>query len=349
VQPGRKRGPWVYGLVNQGQEAAPAAGRGTEPEPVTACGGSTGTGRGAFESADLRSGFPAPPVRLPEGEPVPVALTDCRTVRTVPWPDTGSRPGRPAASFEVARRSPGRWIPEPGIPGDPDTGTAGTYFYRCRPGLPGAPEILGALVIDPVHHPDFPVTAGARRAFVDGPEYDPGTETILIAAPQDPGTEDTNTENTGAETTGPQELRLYAWQPADSPTNLKPLPVALDANVAPGPKQPTLLRVLNACTRPVTARFTRPAAAPAPIAQLIAYAGRPLRDTSDPAGPAPPTWATAHPLVTAVIEVPPGGRCDLLLEPPAPGTYLLTVGPPGPGGHTTTAHITAAHITLTAA
>src|SRR3712207_6243298 len=46
--------------------------------------------------------------------------------------------------------------------------------------------MAGPMIIDPVVHPDFPVPAGARRSFVDGPLYDVATEALLVAYALDP-------------------------------------------------------------------------------------------------------------------------------------------------------------------
>ncbi len=67
-------------------------------------------------------------------------------------------------------------------------GSAGTYFCHCHVNttLHLQMGMFGALIVDPAVHPYFPVTKGARRAFVDGPSYDIDTESILVPYSVDP-------------------------------------------------------------------------------------------------------------------------------------------------------------------
>jgi hypothetical protein len=60
------------------------------------------------------------------------------------------------------------------------------------------------------------------------------------------------------------------------------------------------------------------------MAELISHDGRPFRNTSNPSGPARPISATG-PLRTSIVNFGAAERYDMLLRPPAPGTYKLTV------------------------
>ena len=74
------------------------------------------------------------------------------------------------------------------MPGDANAGAGGSYFYHCHVNtvLHVQMGMLGPMIIDPVVHPDFPVPAGARRSFVDGPLYDIATEAMLVPFAVDP-------------------------------------------------------------------------------------------------------------------------------------------------------------------
>ena len=65
---------------------------------------------------------------------------------------------------------------------------AGTYFYHCHVNtvLHVQLGMAGILLVDPVVDPAFPVPAGARRSFVDGPLYDVATEAVLVPYAADP-------------------------------------------------------------------------------------------------------------------------------------------------------------------
>jgi hypothetical protein len=283
-------------MIGEPHQGPPGEPSGSGPVPVSGPAPTQGRWRPLAPLVRLTEGEPA------DGNPVPERLPCIRNGRT----------------------------PEPGRPGDPNTGTAGTYFYTCPPVPPlyGASSAPGPLVIDPVIHPDYPVAPGARRAFVDGPEYDIATETLLIPYARVPRWhEPAHTGRLRGE-----DVRPGAFDPQTFTVLGGPAPAlatgrpdrigALGANIVPGPKKPTLVRLLNASDCPVTIRFTDPAAGQLPIAQLIARDGRPFRDTSDPAGPAPPTCQSG-PLLTGIVRCGPGQRFDLLLQPAAPGPYRL--------------------------
>jgi FtsP/CotA-like multicopper oxidase with cupredoxin domain len=212
-------------------------------------------------------------------------------------------------------------------------GSAGTYFYHCHVNttLHVQMGMFGPLIIDPPVHPDFPVTKGARRSFVDGPEYDIDTETILVPYSVDPRWHELNHaaglsgEDAGLDKFNPKHFYLLGGELARTPTTEGPVLLSrVRARVPGGAAKPTLLRLLNANYFPVNVRFTDSAGIPVALAELIAHDGRPFRDTFNPAGPARPISSTG-PLRSSLVNFGAAERLDMLLRPPAPGTYWLTV------------------------
>jgi FtsP/CotA-like multicopper oxidase with cupredoxin domain len=192
--------------------------------------------------------------------------------------------------------------------------------------------MFGALVIDPIVHPDFPVTPGARRSFVDGPEYDIETETLLTTYEVDPRWHEMNHaaglsgEDAGLDRFEPKHLYLMGGELARGPQEEGPWQLtAIRANAPGSARKPTLVRLLNGSYFPVNMSFTDVAGAPVAMAELIAHDGRPYRDTSDSQGSSPPFGETNSPLRTSLLNFGAAERFDVLLRPPAPGKYLLTV------------------------
>jgi hypothetical protein len=289
-----------------------------------------------FESENSGRVFPAPLVRLVEGQLFQGTIKPGKRVHTVHWHGIEPDPrndGVGHTSFEVSGSYTYQWRPELGSPGNPNVGAAGTYFYHCHVNTPLHVQMgmFGPLIIDPVVHPDYPVTRGARRAFVDGPEYDVDTETILVPYSLDPRWHQLNHaaglsgDDAGLDKFEPKHFYLLGGELAPVPGNEGPIFLTrVRARMAGGDFKPTLLRLLNANYFPVNVRFTDSKGNPVAMAELISHDGRPFRDTSSPTGPARPISATG-PLRSARINFGAAERYDMLLRPPAPGTYWLTV------------------------
>ena len=237
-------------------------------------------------------------------------------------------------SFEVTGSYTYQWRPEEGVPGDPNLGASGTYFYHCHVNtvLHAQMGMAGPIVIDPVSHPDFPVPDGARRSFVDGPLYDVATEVLLAPYALDPRW---HTFDHAAGLSG-EDVGLNRFDPrffyvlggllnGPSPTADVSAPTRLEVNL-PGTGHPTLFRMLNLNYFPSRARFTGTDLRPVPnFVEMVAHDGRPFRDTSRPGLPAPPIGAAGHPLGTSAVAFGAAERYDLLVHPPSAGTFLLHV------------------------
>ena len=287
---------------------------------------------------DDRSGrrFPAPLIRVTEGEIVHVLLEASKRSHTIHLHGMEPDPrndGVGHTSFEVTGDYTYQFRPEPGVPGDPNGGAAGSYFYHCHVNtvLHVQMGMVGPMIIDPVVHPDHPVPAGARRPFVDGPLYDVATEAMLIPYSVDPRWHELNHaagmsgEDVGLNRFDPKHFYLLG-----GPTSARPsrgdvqAVTTLRANRAET-GHPTLLRILNLNYFPTRARFTDDTGRPVAMAELIAHDGRAFRDTSDPTGESPPVRDTGHPLTTSVIAFGAAERYDMLLNPPRPGTFQIHV------------------------
>lgn len=286
-----------------------------------------------FETEDSGRIFPAPLVRVTEGDIFHGTVHPSKRVHTIHWHGIEPDPrndGVGHTSFEVSGQYTYQWQPDLGRPGNPNFGAAGTYFYHCHVNttLHVQMGMFGPLIIDPKVHPRFPVSAGARRAFVDGPEYDIDTETILVPYSVDPRWHELNHaaglsgDDAGLDRFEPSHFYLLGGefmhpQQQEGPQLLS----RIRANVVPQPgRKPTLLRLLNANYFPVNIRFTDSAGNLVPMGELIAHDGRPFRDTSSPTGDSPPLRLMASQLNFGAAE-----RYDMLLKPPAAGTFWLTV------------------------
>jgi FtsP/CotA-like multicopper oxidase with cupredoxin domain len=290
-----------------------------------------------FESETSGRAFPAPLVRVTEGEIFHGTIHPGKRVHTIHWHGIEPDPrndGVGHTSFEVTGHYTYQWKPEIGIPGSPNEGAAGTYFYHCHVNttLHVQMGMFGPLIIDPVVHKDFPVTRGARRAFVDGPEYDIDTEVLLTTYEVDPRWHTMNHaaglsgEDAGLDRFEPTHLYLLGGELAKGPQRPGPWELSsIRANAAGSSRKPTLVRLLNGSYFPVDMKFTDAAGAPVAMAELISHDGRPYRDTSDPQGSSPPIGETDTPLRTSLLNFGAAERFDVLLRPPRPGKYRLTV------------------------
>lgn len=291
----------------------------------------------AFETKTSGRVFPSPLLRINEGKMFHATVRSSKKVHTIHWHGLEPDPrndGVGHTSFEVSGSYTYQWAPEPGIPGSPNAGSAGTYFYHCHVNTPLHVQLgmFGPLIVDPVVHPAFPVTAGARRMFVDGPEYDIETETLLASYPVDPRWHTLNHaaglsgEDVGLDRFEPASLYLLGGELARGPRREGPWQLAgIRANGPGSSRRPTLLRLVNAGFLPVDMRFTDAAGNPVAMAELVSHDGRPYRDTSDPQGASPPVGAAGSPLMSSLISFGAAERFDVLLRPPAPGKYRLTV------------------------
>ncbi|MGA8994009.1 MAG: multicopper oxidase domain-containing protein, partial [Nocardioidaceae bacterium] len=145
----------------------------------------------SFQDPRGGRGLPAPLIRVTEGELVHVQLKPSKGPHTIHLHGMEPDPrndGVGHTSFEVTGSYTYQWRPEPGVPGDPNVGTAGSFFYHCHVNtvLHVQMGMFGPLIVDPVAHPDFPAPPGTRRAFVDGPLYDVATELLLVPYSLDP-------------------------------------------------------------------------------------------------------------------------------------------------------------------
>ena len=292
----------------------------------------------SFEDDTHERGFPGPTLRVQEGKVFHATVHPSKGPHTIHWHGMEPDPrndGVGHTSFEVDGQYTYQMQPEPGRPGDPNYGAAGTYFYHCHVNTPLHVQMgmFGPLVIDPVVHPAYPVSPGARRAFVDGPEYDIDTEALLAPYSLDPRWHEMNHadglsgEDDGLNRFEPEHFYVLGGELARRPAGKEVVwsLSSLRANVKGGPKKPTLLRTLNANYLPTTLIFTDADGTEARIAELISHDGRPFRDTSVPNVPAPSCRDAGYPLTASRLAYGAAERFDMLLHPPTAGRYYLRV------------------------
>ncbi|MDF9279618.1 multicopper oxidase domain-containing protein, partial [Arthrobacter sp. EH-1B-1] len=292
----------------------------------------------SFEDDTHERGFPGPTLRVQEGKVFHATVHPSKGPHTIHWHGMEPDPrndGVGHTSFEVDGQYTYQMQPEPGRPGDPNYGAAGTYFYHCHVNTPLHVQMgmFGPLVIDPVVHPAYPVSPGARRAFVDGPEYDIDTEALLAPYSLDPRWHEMNHadglsgEDAGLNRFEPEHFYVLGGELARRPAGKEVVwsLSSLRANVKGGPKKPTLLRTLNANYLPTTLIFTDADGTEARIAELISHDGRPFRDTSVPNVPAPSCRDAGYPLTASRLAYGAAERFDMLLHPPTAGRYYLRV------------------------
>jgi len=288
----------------------------------------------SFEDEMSGRRFPAPLIRVTEGEIAHALLKPSKKVHTIHLHGMEPDPrndGVGHTSFEVTGSYTYQWRPDRGAPGDPNSGAAGTYFYHCHVNtvLHVQMGMVGAMIIDPVVHPKYPVPAGARRSFVDGPLYDIATEAMLIPYSVDPRWHELahdaglSGEDVGLNRFEPKNFYVLGG-PLAGPRSLAEVesPKQLRVNL-PGTGFPTLLRVLNLNFFPTRARFTRAGGAPVAMAELLAHDGRAFRDTLNRKGPSRPPRDVGNRLTTSVLSFGAAERYDMLLRPPGPGTFLI--------------------------
>ena len=281
----------------------------------------------SFEDERSGRGLPAPLVRVQEGDLVHATIEPSKGPHTLHWHGVEPDPhndGVGHTSFEVSGSYTYQWATAVGVPGDPNGGSAGTYFYHCHVNTPLHVQMgmFGPLVIDP--RPDPALPAGARRAFGDGPAYDVATETLLVPYAVDPRwhrldhSAGLSGEDVGLHRFEPQHFYLLGGELASPPRGDRVWALQGLRTVPVGTGLPTLLRVLDAGYFPSRLRFTDAAGREVPIGRVLAHDGRPYRDTSR--RPSPPVQLPASRLTLGAAE-----RYDVLVQPPAPGDYLLHV------------------------
>lgn len=290
----------------------------------------------SFESETSGRRFPAPVIRFTEEDLVHVTLKPSKRVHTVHLHGVEPDPrndGVGHTSFEVSGSYTYQFKSDPGTPGDVMQGSAGTYFYHCHVNtvLHVQMGMVGPLIVDPVTHRDFPVPAGARRVFVDGPLYDIATEMLLASYSVDPRWH----ELSHAAGLSGEDVRLNRFEPKHfyvlggllngPPSRDEVASVSrLRANTRES-GHPTLLRMLDFNYFPSSAVFTDTSGRPVRMAEVVSHDGRGFRDTSDPRGPSWPIAVAGSPLLTHRLAFGSAERYDVLLKPPGRGTYVLTI------------------------
>ena len=290
----------------------------------------------SFEDESSGRRFPAPLIRVTEGDAVHVRLEASKRVHTIHHHGMEPDPrndGVGHTSFEVTGSYTYQWQPDAGEPGNPNQGAGGTYFYHCHVNtvLHVQMGMAGPLIVDPVVHPDFPVPPGARRSFVDGPLYDVATEALLAPYAVDPRWHELSHaaglsgEDVGLNRFDPKFFYVLGGPLAGPrPTADVLAPTQLRVNT-PDTGHPTLLRMVDLNYFPSRAVFTDASGRPARMAELIAHDGRPFRDTSSPGAPSPPVRDAGHPLLTDAIAFGAAERYDVLLHPPSAGTFVVSI------------------------
>jgi hypothetical protein len=292
----------------------------------------------SFAFDELGRQIPGPTLRLTEGQLFHGTVKPSKRVHTIHWHGIEPDPrndGVGHTSFEVSGHYTYQWRPDPGEPGNPNRGAAGTYFYHCHVNTPLHVQMgmFGAVVVDPRPSATSPWPAGARRHSVNGPLYDIATETLIAPYSIDPRWHEMNHaaglsgEDAGLNRFEPRHFFLVGGAIASRPRGDDHVWTisAMKANVARAGRYPTLVRMLNVDYFPTLTRITDAAGRPAKIAELIAHDGRPFWLTPNPAGPAVEPSIAGQPLMTHIIKSGAAEKFDFLLRPPAPGKYTINI------------------------
>jgi FtsP/CotA-like multicopper oxidase with cupredoxin domain len=274
----------------------------------------------SFESEDSGHGFPAPLIRVREGEILQVTLKPGKGPHTIHHHGLEPDPrndGAGHSSFEVTGEYTYQFDLARSTPGNPNNGCAGSYFYHCHVNtvLHVQMGMFGPLIIDP--------PTGRGKAFVDDPVgYDPRAETLLVPYEIDPRWHELgHAAGLGGEDVGLNRFEPSRFYLLGGNLNAAPEPGTVAACnrilVPPPGGRPGLLRVLNASYFPTIVRFGE-----GMEAECIAHDGRPFRNTS--VSPSPPVSVFTRALAFGAAE-----RYDLRVRPPAgaqPGdTFPVTV------------------------
>ena len=291
----------------------------------------------SFAEDSKNRALPGPLVRVTEGQIFHGTIKPSKRVHTIHWHGLEPDPrndGVGHTSFEVTGHYTYQWRPDVGEPGNPNRGAGGTYFYHCHVNTPLHVQMgmFGPIIIDPARDLTHPPRPGTRRAFVDGPEYDIATETLLAPYSVDPGWHELNhAAGLSGEDAGLNRFRAKNYYllggvvPKRPPGRRVWSFSSMRANTAASGLAPTLIRMVNVDYFPTLVEFTDMNGKPVAMADLISHDGRPFRHTNNPNGPANPVWSSAFPLLTSRIASGAAEKYDFLLRPPRPGKYLMTV------------------------
>ena len=269
-----------------------------------------------FEDASGARGFPAPLTRAREDQVVHVKLEPGKKVHTIHHHGIEPEPrndGVAHTSFEVTGSYTYQWRPEPGIAGDPNTGSAGTYFYHCHVNtvLHVQMGMFGPIVIDPKQQ-------GRGTAFVDGPRYDLESETLWVPYSVDPRW---HTLNHAAGLQG-EDVGLNRFEPTnfyvlgdnlDHPDTGDGVKANVDVTVHLDrvATTPTLVRIVNANYFPLTIDFRDL------DVEVISHDGRPFRDLSG----GPGSFCRPVRVATRRLHFGAAERYEVLLKPTRRGTF----------------------------
>ncbi|MCU1633584.1 MAG: copper resistance protein [Micrococcaceae bacterium] len=291
----------------------------------------------SFENDTSGRQLPGPIVRMAEGDIFQATVKPKKNVHTIHWHGIEPDPrndGVGHTSFEVNGDYTYQWRPEHPEAGNPNRGSAGTYFYHCHVNTPLHVQMgmFGALVVDPRTDPARPTPAGSRRHSSEGPLYDIATETFLAPYSIDPRWHELNhAAGLSGDDAGLNRFEakhffiLGGTIPARPKGDRVWAMSAMKANVTGGSKQPTLVRMVNVDYFPTRTRFLDAAGRPVQMAELIGHDGRPFWTTPSPTGPAVHPSTAGQPLLTSIIRSGAAEKFDFLLRPPAPGQYTIAV------------------------
>jgi FtsP/CotA-like multicopper oxidase with cupredoxin domain len=128
----------------------------------------------SFESGESGRGLPGPLVRLTEGQLFHGTIEPSKRVHTIHWHGIEPDPrndGVGHTSFEVSGHYTYQWRTDVGEFGNPNRGSAGTYFYHCHVNVPLHVQMgmFGPIIIDPPVSTTAPPPRGMRRHSVQGP------------------------------------------------------------------------------------------------------------------------------------------------------------------------------------
>jgi FtsP/CotA-like multicopper oxidase with cupredoxin domain len=266
----------------------------------------------SFEDATSGRRLPGPMTRALEGDVVHVRLQPSKKVHTLHHHGMEPDPrndGVGHTSFEVTGHYTYQWRPQVGEPGNPNIGSAGTYFYHCHVNtvLHVQMGMFGPMIFDPA--------GGRGKVFVDDPVgYDLGCESMMVPFAVDPRWHKLDHaaglggEDVGLNRFDPTNFYLLGGDlnpAAPPPPKASQVSICKRVLTKPAGQQPGLLRMLNGVYMPIVARFGGGLRG-----EIIAHDGRPLRDTSR--RPSPPISVTTDKLAIGTAE-----RYDVRLRPPA--------------------------------
>ncbi|MGF9647103.1 multicopper oxidase domain-containing protein [Pseudarthrobacter oxydans] len=290
----------------------------------------------SFEDERSGRGLPGPLLRLTEGQLFHGTVEPSKRVHTIHWHGIEPDPrndGVGHTSFEVTGEYTYQWRPEVGVPGNPNRGSAGTYFYHCHVNTPLHVQMgmFGPIIVDPRVGSTAP-PKGTRRHSTDGPLYDIATETLIAPYSIDPRWHELNHaaglsgDDAGLNRFEPKHFVLLGGTVPTRPRGDRIWAIsAMRANVPRPGYAPTLVRMVNVDYFPTLTRFLDAAGNPAEIAELIAHDGRPFWNTPNPDGPAVQPSVAGQPLVTSILKSGAAEKFDFLLRPPAAGRYTIAV------------------------